>query len=283
MKLSCSSIAALASAALLSSACDDGTSLRFRLHLDADTCATADPADVAMSCGSAVGVWLRTVDTERLVDSQCVNIGRPRETYALDRLDAAMDDIILTTEPDSRITVEAAVYAPWSAEQGCPTPDEVEQMNGFPDIIMRGSFRVEGNPSSVKGRVDLFVSCVSAQREENRVCHQDCTLLRDDCIGNIPTSLCHNQRADCLDGCADQGDSCAALCEESYGLCLDASVDGRCWAESEACQRGCGDEKCRNLCSANYYGCIQEGCGDLFDGCEEDCPGPGCAAFPGDY
>lgn len=112
MKLSSSSIAALAGAALLSSACDDGTSLRFRLHLDDDTCATSDPAEIAMSCGSAVGVWLRTVDTESLVDSGCVNLGRPGQNYALDGLDAALDDITLTTEPDRRITVEAAVYAP---------------------------------------------------------------------------------------------------------------------------------------------------------------------------
>jgi hypothetical protein len=266
--------AALLLAAL--SGCSNDAALRPDIQLDIDTCETREPGDVSLRCGAMLGIWLRTTGTARIVDQACIDLD---EESGLEDLEALVRGVSLSTDPSIHVSAQVAVYAPWSAADGCLPPDLLAAEGGVqPEILLRGTSG-EIAPLDVDGKLDILLSCVRVQ-PGGEECQQDCRILQDLCIGSDATVACTNQRADCLASCDPGDESCPDLCDDEYEVCLFGSVDGRCQAQYEGCASGCGSEACSEACLDDFYDCLEEGCAELFQDCEQECPGTECASFP---
>lgn len=290
--------ARLLALALLLMACgSDPAAVTVRLSLDESTCSFETPDVVTLSCSAVVGVWLRSDDGENLGQA-CVDFvageggddnGEGDENgddasgdgASLGSLPDLLRDVSLSTEETGAVTVEVAVYAGWSVEQGCLPPDEARELEAPPVIVLSGR-SAPGPLADSDGAVAIELRCESiTPRPTEDQCAGDCLAEEEACLEGVNAQQCDAQYGSCIRGC--EGDECAFACDEEYEICLSASPDGLCTLDEEFCLDGCdeGDVSCEVECSDVNDACYEAACDQVFAECNDQCaPGEGeCATY----
>jgi hypothetical protein len=261
----------LVSAALsLVSGCgDETTTIAAAVSLDVESCRTTDPGDISIGCSATAGVWLRGKLGGDIAHA-CVDIS------SLSDLPTVVAGLEFEVAPELRGGVEVAVYSPWSAEQGCPTPDSFDWRDRNPPLILVGSASFGGVPSPVP----VKVSCPATPE---RMATESCLAACEQCLDADTVFTCNEERETCYDERCDD-ESCA--CVSDYESCLVRRLDGACGRLEEECLDECvGDggtlEACTDECSDRHSDCLNGVCDERLEQCAQACPSArACATFP---
>jgi hypothetical protein len=276
----------------------DPSAVTVRLSLDSSTCSFESPEAVTLTCAATVGVWLRT-DDGRYLGQACVDFGAgdggdddgeggdedgddaSGEGASLGSLPDLLRDVTLSTEETGAVSVEVAVYAGWSADQGCPPPDQALELDAPPEIVVSGRSSPEPLADS-DGAVDIALRCGSiAPRPTEEQCAGQCSEDEEACLQGVHAEQCDDQFGSCVRGC--EGEECDAICGEEWEVCLGASPDGLCTLDEELCFEQCdeGDLSCEVECSDINDACYESACGQVFAECVAECtPGEDqCATY----
>lgn len=269
----------------------DPTAVTVKLSLDSSTCSFESPEAVTIRCAATAGVWLRSAGGESLRQA-CVDLvaadggedsgdASDEDGASLGSLPDLLRDVSLPTEETGAVSVEVAVYAGWSAAQGCLPPDQVVQLDAPPLVVLSGRSS-PGPLAESDGAVEIELRCegITPRATEDR-CEEACLDDESDCLQGIHAEQCDVEYGNCVRGC--EGDECTFGCGEDYEICLSASPDGLCTLDEELCLDGCdeGDASCEVACSDLNDACYEDACGQVLADCLEGCAPPEdeCATY----
>jgi hypothetical protein len=271
-------------ALLVVAACGKGdpAALSVEMRLDAASCTVADPDALQLDCAATAGVWLRGGASGDILDQACVDFGGAGQ-HTLADLPPLLAGVDLSTASTGDVWIEVAVYAPWSANQGCPTPDALP--GGAAELIVSGSSE-RARLSGSTGSLEVLLSCSSlpASEEPDPACLTGCDTELDECFDEIERLACEDAEDLCADACPPADDECEEACEVDFVTCV-SRPEVVCGPELVGCLETCDPETddCFD-CEDVYLDCLDETCNSQFDSCSDECEDPadgGCASIDG--
>jgi hypothetical protein len=259
----------------------DSIAVSVEMTLDPGSCSEVpDPADVALSCASTAGLWLRDASGQ-VVERGCIAVPSGSTLAALPGL---LADIDLSTTSTEGISVDVALYGLWQISSGCPAPDELDEQAAPPEVIVSGT-STPVNLSGSSRRIEVELGCGAISLPGSTpMCEEDCADQQADCLDDDVVLQCDLDFDQCEDDCGPANDECDDACADAYPVCLLAAPDGTCASDLGACLQGCpeDDGACQADCEGDHLDCLDVECDEQADECELACAEGGCATvLPG--
>lgn len=237
------------------------------LALHPGTCTTKVPDQIALTCDSSVGAWVKRGDPAEpdTVEEDCVDFASNGQTLAglPEILSSGID---LSGIGAGQVWLEIGMYSPSTAADGCPDiSDLADQM-----VVYGRTSPTEIENASRGFAIDLF--CYAVQDgSDPEMCATDCETAFTSCPDAFESGTCDLDWEECLNACPIDDEPCMVLCDESYDDCIDSEPTPCADAET-ACYDDCaGDLTCEDGCTDDYDACVEMNCETSHTTCRSRC------------
>jgi hypothetical protein len=238
------------------------------LNLDSLTCGTNSPAQVSLSCDSAVGAWVRRGDPAdpSTAEDACVDFASNGESLA-DLPAVLSDSVDLSGISAGDVWLEIGVYSPASAADGCPDISALDS-----HMVAYGRTSPSDLSNASRG-IELIVACYAVDVGiASDTCTADCEEdLTTYCPCGAESGPCDRLLDDCYNACAADDEPCYAACDADWETCIDDQPTP-CDDALTRCLDDCsGDLTCEDACYDDYDDCIAAGCQTAHTTCLARC------------